>query len=100
MGDDVLMYMGTVLGGTSLDRVKRHPTIDDGVVIGAGSIGLTEKRLFSLDKRFFLKEFTIVPMRFSFRPICKASDWAFQAEQIMDRRHPQAWNFAWHRRLK
>jgi len=38
VGDDVLMYMGTVLGGTSLDKVKRHPTIDDGVVIGAGSI--------------------------------------------------------------
>ena len=36
--DDVLMYMGTVLGGTSLDKVKRHPTIEDGVVIGAGSI--------------------------------------------------------------
>ena len=40
VGDDVLMYMGTVLGGTSLDRVKRHPTIEDGVVIGAGSIVL------------------------------------------------------------
>jgi len=38
VGDDVLMYMGTVLGGTSLDKVKRHPTIDDGVVVGAGSI--------------------------------------------------------------
>lgn len=38
IGDDVLMYMGTVLGGTSLDRVKRHPTIEDDVVIGAGSI--------------------------------------------------------------
>jgi len=38
IGDDVLMYMGTVLGGTSLDRVKRHPTVEDGVVIGAGSI--------------------------------------------------------------
>ncbi len=38
VGDDVLMYMGTVLGGTSLDRVKRHPTIEDHVVIGAGSI--------------------------------------------------------------
>ncbi len=38
VGDDVLMYMGTVLGGTSLDKVKRHPTIEDGVVIGAGSI--------------------------------------------------------------
>ncbi|NMB84725.1 MAG: serine O-acetyltransferase [Methanothrix sp.] len=38
VGNDVLMYMGTVLGGTSLDKVKRHPTIEDGVVIGAGSI--------------------------------------------------------------
>src|SRR5665647_2362248 len=37
VGDDVLMYMGTVLGGTSLDKVKRHPTIEDCVVIGAGS---------------------------------------------------------------
>jgi len=38
VGDDVLMYMGTVLGGTSLAKVKRHPTIEDGVVIGAGAI--------------------------------------------------------------
>ncbi len=38
VGDDVLMYMGTVLGGTSLEKKKRHPTIQDGVVIGAGSI--------------------------------------------------------------
>ncbi len=38
VGDDVLMYMGTVLGGTSLDKVKRHPTVEDRVVIGAGSI--------------------------------------------------------------
>jgi serine O-acetyltransferase len=29
--------MGTVLGGTSLEKVKRHPTIGDRVVIGAGS---------------------------------------------------------------
>lgn len=38
VGDDVLMYMGTVLGGTSLDKIKRHPTVEDNVVIGAGSI--------------------------------------------------------------
>src|SRR5512136_350591 len=38
VGDDVLMYMGTVLGGTSLEKKKRHPTIEDGVVVGAGSI--------------------------------------------------------------
>jgi serine O-acetyltransferase len=40
VGDDVLMYMGTVLGGTSLEKVKRHPTIEDGVVIGGGAIVL------------------------------------------------------------
>jgi len=40
IGNDVLMYMGTVLGGTSLEKTKRHPTIEDGVVIGAGSIVL------------------------------------------------------------
>jgi serine O-acetyltransferase len=38
IGDDVLMYMGTVLGGTCLDKAKRHPTVEDGVVVGAGSI--------------------------------------------------------------
>ena len=38
VGDDVLMYMGTVLGGTSLNKAKRHRTIEDRVVIGAGSI--------------------------------------------------------------
>jgi serine O-acetyltransferase len=40
VGDDVLMYMGTVLGGTSLEKVKRHPTVEDGVVIGSGAIVL------------------------------------------------------------
>jgi serine O-acetyltransferase len=40
VGDDVLMYMGTVLGGTSLEKRKRHPTIEDGVVIGSGAIVL------------------------------------------------------------
>ncbi len=38
IGDDVLMYQGVVLGGTSLERKKRHPTIGDNVVIGAGAI--------------------------------------------------------------
>jgi serine O-acetyltransferase len=35
IGDDVLMYQGVVLGGTSMERTKRHPTIGDNVVIGA-----------------------------------------------------------------
>jgi serine O-acetyltransferase len=40
IGNDVLMYQGTVLGGTSLTRGKRHPTIGDNAVIGAGAICL------------------------------------------------------------
>ncbi|MGD2143247.1 MAG: serine O-acetyltransferase [Anaerolineae bacterium] len=35
IGDDVLMYQGVVLGGTSLERKKRHPTIGHDVVVGA-----------------------------------------------------------------
>lgn len=38
VGNDVLMYQGVVLGGTSRERKKRHPTVGDGVVIGAGAI--------------------------------------------------------------
>jgi len=38
IGDDVLMYQGVVLGGTSLKKEKRHPTIGNNVVIGAGAI--------------------------------------------------------------
>lgn len=38
IGDNVLMYQGVVLGGTSLQKVKRHPTIGNDVVIGAGAV--------------------------------------------------------------
>ena len=37
VGDDVLIYMGVVLGGTALERTKRHPTIENDVVIGSGA---------------------------------------------------------------
>ncbi|BDZ45213.1 serine O-acetyltransferase EpsC [Naasia aerilata] len=37
VGDDVLMYHGVTLGGTSLRHEKRHPTVGDRVVIGAGA---------------------------------------------------------------
>ncbi len=37
VGDDVLLYQGVVLGGTSLEKKKRHPTIGSGVVIGSGA---------------------------------------------------------------
>ena len=38
IGNDVLMYQGAVLGGTSLEHKKRHPTIGNKVVIGTGAI--------------------------------------------------------------
>ena len=37
VGDDVTLYQGVTLGGRTLDEGKRHPTIGDGVVIGAGA---------------------------------------------------------------
>ena len=40
IGDDVLMYQGAVLGGTSLRKGKRHPTVGNHVVIGAGAVVL------------------------------------------------------------
>ena len=40
VGDDVLMYQGVVLGGTTLEKKKRHPTIGNRVIIGTGAIVL------------------------------------------------------------
>jgi serine O-acetyltransferase len=37
VGADVTLYHGVTLGGTSLEKGKRHPTIGDRVVIGAGA---------------------------------------------------------------
>lgn len=37
VGDDVMLYHGVTLGGRSMQRVKRHPTVGDGAVIGAGA---------------------------------------------------------------
>ncbi len=37
IGADVTLYHGVTLGGTSLEKGKRHPTIGDRVVIGAGA---------------------------------------------------------------
>jgi serine O-acetyltransferase len=38
IGNDVHMYSGVVIGGVSRKPVKRHPTIEDEVVIGAGAV--------------------------------------------------------------
>jgi len=37
VGDDVTLYHGVTLGGVSLARGKRHPTLERGVVVGAGA---------------------------------------------------------------
>jgi len=37
VGDDVMLYHGVTLGGRSANRGKRHPTVEDGVTIGAGA---------------------------------------------------------------
>ena len=37
VGDDVLIYQGVILGGTSTEKTKRHPTVEKGVIIGAGA---------------------------------------------------------------
>ena len=37
VGDDVFIYHGVTLGSTSTKKEKRHPTISDGVIIGAGA---------------------------------------------------------------
>ncbi len=37
VGDDVVLFHGVTLGGTSLERGKRHPTLGDSVTVGAGA---------------------------------------------------------------
>jgi serine O-acetyltransferase len=37
VGDDVTLYQGVTLGGTGKEHGKRHPTIEDNVVIGGGA---------------------------------------------------------------
>ncbi|MFJ4044914.1 serine O-acetyltransferase EpsC [Microbacterium sp. NPDC089987] len=37
IGDDVMLYHGVTLGGRTRDHGKRHPTLEDGVSVGAGA---------------------------------------------------------------
>ena len=37
IGDDVTLYHGVTLGGTTWEKVKRHPTLENGVIVGAGA---------------------------------------------------------------
>jgi serine O-acetyltransferase len=45
VGDDVTLYQGVTLGGTSLKREKRHPTLERNVVVGAGAAVLGALRV-------------------------------------------------------
>jgi serine O-acetyltransferase len=45
IGENVTLYQGVTLGGTGRDRGKRHPTLGDNVVIGAGAKVLGNIRL-------------------------------------------------------
>jgi len=37
IADDVTLYQGVTLGGTSLEKGKRHPTLENGVIVGSGA---------------------------------------------------------------
>ncbi|WP_417318172.1 serine O-acetyltransferase [Emcibacter sp.] len=37
VGDNCTLYQGVTLGGTSLEKGKRHPTLEEGVIVGAGA---------------------------------------------------------------
>jgi serine O-acetyltransferase len=37
IGDDVLLYQGVTLGGTGNEKVNRHPTLGNNVVVGTGA---------------------------------------------------------------
>jgi len=38
IGNDVLLYKGVVLGGTSLEKKKRHPTLGNNIIVGSNAI--------------------------------------------------------------
>ena len=54
VGAEVTLYHGVTLGGTSLNKGKRHPTLEDRVVVGAGAVGL--KTADALARRGFTTE--------------------------------------------
>ncbi|MDD1693400.1 MAG: serine O-acetyltransferase [Methanoregula sp.] len=45
VGNNVLIYMGVVLGATVLEKKKRHPTVEDDVILGACSMVLGNIRV-------------------------------------------------------
>ena len=56
VGDDVTLYQGVTLGGTGKDHGKRHPTVESGVIIGAGA-GLSTSAGLTYSGERFQKHF-------------------------------------------
>ena len=50
IGDNVVLYQGVTLGGTGKDSGKRHPTVEDGVMISAGAKVLGAVRIGAYSK--------------------------------------------------
>ena len=50
VGDDVTLYQGVTLGGTSLEKGKRHPTLKNGVIVGGGAMVLGPIMLAERDR--------------------------------------------------
>ena len=48
IGDRCLLYQGVTLGGTGKDSGKRHPTLEENVVVGAGAKVLGAIKILSL----------------------------------------------------
>mgnify|MGYP000459523034 CR=1 FL=1 len=62
IGDNVTLYHGVTLGGTSWNKGKRHPTLEDNVIVGAGAAilgailareGCAPSRMASLERHAF-----------------------------------------------
>ena len=65
IGDNVTLYQGVTLGGTGKDVGKRHPTIGDNVVIGAGA-GLSTSAGFVYTGERFEKYFSDFAAKYNF----------------------------------
>lgn len=50
IGNDVILYQGVTLGGTGKDVGKRHPTLEDGVMVSAGAKVLGPVRIGAYSK--------------------------------------------------
>ncbi len=85
IGDDVTLYQGVTLGGVALHKGKRHPTLEDGVIVGSGAqiLGpLTVGRCARIGANaVVLKDVPsgVTMVGIPARPVMKSRDDSFQA---------------------